>query len=113
MVKFWKGLDPQIQNTIATMAYGHPSNVSLEDWYQAAKNIDQNHAANEAFKMAYCTPTPITTRPVQSSLFQIPPPVICPSTHGYWPIPKKEPCPYHLLLMWEVQTQSTRLPLKV
>ena len=24
VVKFWKGLDPQIQNTIATMAYGCP-----------------------------------------------------------------------------------------
>ena len=73
VVKYRKGLDPQIQNTIIMMAYGHPSNVSLEDWYQAAKNIDQNCAANEAFKMAYRTPTPITTRPVQSSLFRIPP----------------------------------------
>ena len=72
MVKFRKGLDPQIQNTIATMAYGHPSDASPEDWYEAAKNIDQNRAANEAFKMAYWTPVP-TTRPVQTSLFQIPP----------------------------------------
>ena len=31
VVKFWKGLDPQIQNTIVMMAYGHPFNVSLED----------------------------------------------------------------------------------
>ena len=53
VVKFRKGLDPQIQNTIATMAYGCPSNTSPDDWYKAAKNVDQNCAANEAFKLAY------------------------------------------------------------
>ena len=100
VVKFRKGLDPQIQNTIATMAYGHPSYVSPEAWYEAAKNIDQNHAANEAFKMAYRTSTPITTRPVQSSLFQIPPPVVRPNPTLSHPVPmdaglyrKKNPAP--------------------
>ena len=34
VVKFRKGLDPQIQNTIAMMAYGHPSDVSPEAWYE-------------------------------------------------------------------------------
>ena len=53
VVKFQKGLDPQIQNTIAMMAYGHPSNASPEAWYEAAKNVNQNCAANEAFKLAY------------------------------------------------------------
>ena len=53
VVKFWKGLDLQIQNTIATMAYGRPSNTSPENWYKAARTVDQNHAANEAFKTAY------------------------------------------------------------
>ena len=78
VVKFRKGLDPKIQNTIATMAYGHPSNSSLENWYEAAKNIDQNRAANEAFKMAY--QTPISTRPpinpphtIPQSLLRAPP----------------------------------------
>ena len=65
VVKFWKGLDPQIQNTIATMAYGQTSDTSLEDWYEAAKNVDQNWAANEAFKLAYWAPMSI-------------PPVLCP-----------------------------------
>src|SRR6201996_29837 len=37
VVKFRKGLDPQIQNTIAMMAYGRPSDASLEDWYEAAR----------------------------------------------------------------------------
>ena len=41
VVKFRKGLDPQIQNTIATMAYGCPSDASPENWYEAAQNVDQ------------------------------------------------------------------------
>ena len=53
VVKFQKGLDPQIQNTITTMAYGRPSNASPENWYEAAKNMDQNRTANKAFKSAY------------------------------------------------------------
>ena len=63
VVKFRKGLDPQIQNTIATMAYGCPSNTSPEDWYKVAKNVDQNHTANEAFKLAYRAPRPASVRP--------------------------------------------------
>ena len=66
VVKFRKGLNSQIQNTIATMAFGRPSNASLEGWYKAAKNIDQNCAANEAFKLAYRTPrpAPVQTAPI-------------------------------------------------
>ena len=33
VVKFWKGLDPQIQNSIATMPYGRPLDTSPGDWY--------------------------------------------------------------------------------
>ena len=62
-VKFQKGFDLQIQNTIAMMAYGHPSDASPEAWYEAAKNVDQNHAANEAFKLAYQAPGPVLVRP--------------------------------------------------
>ena len=63
VVKFRKGLDPQIQNTIATMAYGRPSDASLEDWYEAAKNVDQNvSTANKAFKLAYRASAPAPVR---------------------------------------------------
>ena len=58
VVKFQKGLGPQIQNTIATMAYRCPSDASPEDWYKAAKNVNQNCTANEAFKLAYWAPGP-------------------------------------------------------
>ena len=54
VVKFQKGLDPQIQNTIATMPYGQPLDTSPENWYKAAKTIDQNREANEAFQSASC-----------------------------------------------------------
>ena len=73
--------DPQIQNTIATMAYRRPSDASPEDWYEAAKNVDQNRAANEAFKLAYRTsalplPAPLKTlfahRVFSRSLLQYP-----------------------------------------
>ena len=57
MVKFQKGLDPQIQNSIATMPYGRPLDTSPGDWYKTAKTIDQNQEANEAFQLASC-PTP-------------------------------------------------------
>ena len=52
VVKFRKGLDPQIQNSIATMPYGRPLDTSPGDWYKAAKTIDQNQEANEAFQLA-------------------------------------------------------------
>ena len=58
------------------MAYGCPSNTSLENWYEAARTVDQNCAANEAFKTAYWTPISATTCPTQPSLFQLPPPVV-------------------------------------
>ena len=78
VVKFWKGLDPQIQNTITMMAYRRPSDTSLENWYKAARarTINQNCAANKAFKMAYQTPISITTHPTQPSLFRLPSPVV-------------------------------------
>ena len=60
VVKFRKGLDPQIQNSIATMPYGRPLDTSPSDWYKAAKTIDQNREANEAFQLAsHPTPRPV------------------------------------------------------
>ena len=60
VVKFRRGLNPQIQDAIATLAYGCLSNTSPDSWYEAARIIDQNCAANEAFNSA-CQPlTPVT-----------------------------------------------------
>ena len=51
VVKFRKGLDSHIQNAIATMAYGRPSDASLEDWYEAAKTVDQNCKGNHQVEL--------------------------------------------------------------
>jgi len=47
VVKFRQGLDTQIQNAIATMPSGRPSNMVPTDWYTAARTIDQNQATND------------------------------------------------------------------
>ena len=49
VVKFRQGLNTQIQNAIATMPSGRPSDMFPTDWYTAARTIDQNRATNEAF----------------------------------------------------------------
>src|SRR5271156_356103 len=38
------------------MTSGRPSNMAPSAWYEAARNIDQNRAANEAFRSAYHIP---------------------------------------------------------
>jgi len=63
VVKFHQGLDTQIQNAIATMPSGHPSDMVPMDWYTAARTIDQNRATNEAFQSSYQT---LSAAPTQS-----------------------------------------------
>jgi len=65
VVKFRQGLDTQIQNAIATMPSGRPSDMVPTDWYTAARTIDQNRATNEAFRSSYQTPSvaPTPSRP--------------------------------------------------
>jgi len=65
VVKFRWGLDTQIQNAIATMPSGRPSDMVPMDWYTAARTTDQNQATNEAFWSSYQTPSvaPTQTRP--------------------------------------------------
>ena len=78
IVKFWKGLDPRIQNTIVMMAYGHPSDASLEDWYKAAKNVNQNNTANEAFKLAYWASGPAPVHPTANPVWVTAPGILHP-----------------------------------
>src|ERR1700678_3512704 len=67
VVKFRRGLDPRIQDVIATMTSGRPSDEILSHWYNAARPLDQNRATNEAFCSSYCTPSsnPIPAQPRQ------------------------------------------------
>ena len=52
VVKFRRGLKLGIQNQIATMPYGRPTDTDLDAWYRAAQRIDQARLANEAFQFA-------------------------------------------------------------
>ena len=76
VVKFCQGLDTQIQNAIATMPSGCPSDMVPMDWYTAARTIDQNRATNEAFRSSYQTPsvapTPSCPATFNTVLFQAP-----------------------------------------
>jgi hypothetical protein len=59
VVKFRRGLNPQIQNAVATMTTGRPSDIAPTAWYEAARNVDQNRASNEAFQSSLRNPNPI------------------------------------------------------
>jgi Retrotransposon gag protein/Zinc knuckle len=58
VVKFRRGLNAQIQNPVATMASGRPSDASPSAWYDMARTVDQNRAANEAFASTHKTSVP-------------------------------------------------------
>src|SRR5882757_169635 len=69
VVKFRRGLNPQVQNVVATMTAGRPSDTFPTAWYEAARNVDQNHASNEAFQSSFCSSTParlVTKTPLSS-----------------------------------------------
>ena len=68
VVKFCRGLDTQIQNAIATMPSGRPSNMVPMDWYTAARTIDQNQATNEAFRSSYQLRVLLRLHPVRPPL---------------------------------------------
>jgi Retrotransposon gag protein len=73
VVKFRRGLSAQIQNAVATMSSGRPPDTSPEQWYEMARTVDQNRAANEAFQSAYRAPV-LAPKTTSSSLFRVNPP---------------------------------------
>jgi len=70
VAKFRRGLNPQVQNAVATMAAGRPSDIFPTGWYEAARNVDQNHASNEAFQSSFRGSA--STRPVTSGILRPP-----------------------------------------
>jgi hypothetical protein len=78
VVKFRRGLDSRIQDAVATMASGRPSNEEPTDWYEAARTLDQNQATNEAFRSAYRLPNPISSQPRP-----VVPGLLCPPVHAH------------------------------
>src|SRR5271155_1424663 len=80
VVKFRRGLEPRIQDSIATMTSGRPSDMEPSDWYKAAKTVNQNQATNEAFHSSYRIPsfTPSHSQPRPSA-----PGIIRPYIHAH------------------------------
>jgi hypothetical protein len=72
VVKFRRGLSASIQNAIATMVTGRPSDTDPEGWYSAALLLDQSRAANEAFQASRRPPVPVS-RPSTSPVFRTSP----------------------------------------
>ena len=86
VVKFRRGLNSSIQNAIATMITGRPSDTDYEGWYKAARRIDQARAANDAFQ-ANTRSEPPKPKPTPPRTFSLPPPP--PSA----PSPRSNPTP--------------------
>ena len=104
VVKFRRGLNSSIQNSIATMTTGRPSDVDYEGWYSAARRIDQAKAANEAFQ-ANLRPTSAPTKPLTARPFSIPS-----STTPSHPPPRTNPTPGNPVPM-EIDTSRKSAPL--
>jgi hypothetical protein len=61
VIKFCCGLSQEIQDQVATMPVGRPTNDKPEDWYEAAALCDENRITNAAFFSAKPVPTRHTT----------------------------------------------------
>ena len=42
VMKFWKGLDQDIQDHIVVMVHGRPEDDDLDEWYMAVRVLDAN-----------------------------------------------------------------------
>ena len=82
VVKFRRGLNTQIQNSVATMASGRPSDTNPAQWYDMARTVDQNRATNEAFQSAYRGPAP-TPRSTAPAFTVRPTPPAMPQRHAH------------------------------
>src|SRR5258705_70422 len=83
VMKFRKGLDRELQDRIAEMVQGRPDDDDPEEWYAAARVLDANRAANQAFHgtqhVAAFTPTSRTPFPVPRA--PVPTSSISPAPH--------------------------------
>ena len=68
VVKFRKGLNREIQDQIAQLAIGRPSDEDAEAWYEAAIRADENRVANNMFHGSSRSST-APTRPPTTSTF--------------------------------------------
>jgi len=85
VLRFWHGLSPVIQNYIACLTYGQPSNDIPKDWYNAVIFCNENHIAKSVFQLtlwstwttaitgggAHWNPVTGATKPVHSVPAQV------------------------------------------
>jgi hypothetical protein len=66
VLKFHRGLSPTTQDRIAESGTDRPGDTDFNGWFKAARHLDLNRLANEAFHLAsrhpptYSAPTPTT-----------------------------------------------------
>ena len=94
VAKFHRGLSPQIQNAVATMSSGRPSDTNPDEWYSMARTVDQNRAANEAFTATHQPAAP-TSHPFGTSLI-CPAPPPSKTSHAHIVLTPGNPVPMDL-----------------
>jgi predicted aspartyl protease len=73
VVKFRRGLNPEIGDTVATMAANRPDDLDPEGWYEAVVRIDQNQAMNAAFRGSIEAPNANHTLPREPTISEAEP----------------------------------------
>src|ERR1700733_10617091 len=69
VMKFQQGLNPHIQDYVACLTTGQPSDDNPNRWYAAAILCDENCIANEAFKASSHLAPRLETPPLNGGLF--------------------------------------------
>jgi Retrotransposon gag protein/Zinc knuckle len=70
VLKFRQGLNPRIQDHVACLTSGRPSDETPKEWYDAAILCDENRIANEAFRTASRTTAHPETSSTTNSMFR-------------------------------------------
>jgi hypothetical protein len=73
VLKFWQGLNLKIQDYVACLTSGRPSDERPCEWYVAAILCDENCITNEAFKTSSRIATCPETSLLTSTMFHRPP----------------------------------------
>ena len=73
ILKFHQGLNPKVQDHVACLTMGRPSDEAPKQWYDAAILCDENHIMNEAFRTSSrIVPRPKTTSASNSMFRRLP-----------------------------------------
>ena len=70
VLKFRQGLNPKIQDHVACLTSGRPSDEIPKQWFDAAILCDENRIANEAFRTASRTVSHPETSSTTNSVFR-------------------------------------------